>query len=199
MARTRDQNLHKRRKTQIIRAAAKCFAKKGIHQTSMQEICDAANISAGALYRYFASKDAIILSMAESEKNANEQLITHLDNSADVVEGLCQALPSIIAILSNREYGRLAIEISAETSRNPAMAKLFQSNDAQLQTAMIKALKAGQKQGTVNKDLNVKGAVYVILAMFDGITLRSTSLASPPKRKTVKSFIQFVRLFLSPV
>ncbi|VAW17178.1 hypothetical protein MNBD_ALPHA11-2105 [hydrothermal vent metagenome] len=199
MARTRDQNLHKRRKTQIIRAAASCFAKKGIHQTNMQEICEAANISAGALYRYFASKDAIILAMAESEKNANEHLITHLDNSVDVVEGLCQALPSIVAILSNREYGRLAIEISAEASRNSAMAKLFQSNDAQLQTAMIRALKAGQKQGTVNKDLNVKGAVYVILAMFDGITLRSTSLASPPKRKTVKSFIQFVRLFLSPV
>ncbi len=199
MARTRDQNLHKLRKTQIIRAAAKCFAKKGIHQTSMQEICGAANISAGALYRYFASKDAIILSMAESEKNANEQLITHLDNSSDVVEGLCQALPSIVAILSNREYGRLAIEISAETSRNPAMAKLFQSNDTQLKTAMIKALKAGQNQGVVNKDLDVKGAVYVILAMFDGITLRSTSLASPPKRKTVKSFIHFVRLFLAPV
>ncbi|MCF6326271.1 MAG: TetR/AcrR family transcriptional regulator [Devosiaceae bacterium] len=199
MARTLDQNLHKRRKTQIISAAAKCFAKKGIHQTSMQEICDAANISAGALYRYFASKDAVILAMAESEKNANEQLITHLDNSVDVVEGLCQALPSIIAILSNREYGRLAIEISAETSRNPAMAELFQSNDTQLQTAMIKALKAGQKQGTVNKDLNVKGAVYVILAMFDGITLRSTSLASPPKEKTVKSFVYFVRRFLAPV
>jgi len=198
MARTRDQNLHKRRKTQIIRAAAICFADKGIHQTSMQEICDAANISAGALYRYFASKDAIILAMAESEKNANEQLITHLSNSTDVVEGLCQALPTIVTILSNRKYGRLAIEISAEASRNPAMAELFQSNDAQLQNAMIKAFKAGQKQGTVNKDLNVKGAVYVILAMFDGITLRSTSLASPPKTKTVKSFIHFIRCFLVP-
>lgn len=42
-----------RRKEQVLRAAADGFARKGIHQTTMQDICEASGMSAGALYRYF--------------------------------------------------------------------------------------------------------------------------------------------------
>ncbi|MEE8346469.1 MAG: TetR/AcrR family transcriptional regulator [Dehalococcoidia bacterium] len=47
------------RRQQIIDAAWACFARKGYHQTTMQDICQKSVLSPGAIYRYFASKEAI--------------------------------------------------------------------------------------------------------------------------------------------
>jgi len=191
--RTRDEALHMRRKSEILSAAAKCFATKGIHQTSMQEICDTAKISAGALYRYFEGKDAIIFALAESERAANNELISHLVNSNDIVEGLCQALPAIIKILCAPQYARLAIEIGAEATRNPAIAAVFGKNEKELRIALTSTLKTGQSQGTVNPKLHAKTTAFMILAMLDGVTGRSLNKNSPSRKQIIKSMGHFLR------
>jgi len=191
--RTRDENLHKRRKSEILAAAAKCFAARGIHQSSMQEICDAAKISAGALYRYFDSKDAIIFALAESERAANAELIAHLDGSEDIVEGICQALPEILKVLCDEQYGRLALEIGAEATRNPAIAKVFEKNETELHKNFIKTLKRGQQNGSVDPKLNIQGAAFLVLAMFDGVIGRSMIKNSPSRKQIVNSMQHFVR------
>ncbi|KKK87977.1 hypothetical protein LCGC14_2747850 [marine sediment metagenome] len=47
------------RRQQIMDAAWACFARKGYHQATMQDICHESDLSPGAIYRYFASKEAI--------------------------------------------------------------------------------------------------------------------------------------------
>ncbi len=47
------------RRQQILDAAWACFARKGYHQTTMQDICEESELSPGAIYRYFPSKEAI--------------------------------------------------------------------------------------------------------------------------------------------
>ncbi len=47
------------RRQQILDAAWACFALKGYHQTTMQDICEECGLSPGAIYRYFASKEEI--------------------------------------------------------------------------------------------------------------------------------------------
>ncbi|GAA3949179.1 TetR/AcrR family transcriptional regulator [Actinomadura viridis] len=49
-----------RRRRQILDAARACFIRKGVHETSMQDIFAEAGLSAGAVYRYFKSKNEII-------------------------------------------------------------------------------------------------------------------------------------------
>ena len=43
------------RKQQIMDAAKTCFSRQGFHQTSIQDICREAELSPGAVYRYFDS------------------------------------------------------------------------------------------------------------------------------------------------
>ncbi|MEU0507047.1 TetR/AcrR family transcriptional regulator [Nocardia sp. NPDC005998] len=57
--------LAKRRAT-ILAAAAHCFATKGLHSTSMPDICTQAGMSAGGVYRYFASKEELIEELADT-------------------------------------------------------------------------------------------------------------------------------------
>lgn len=191
--RTRDEALHKRRKSEILNAAAKCFAAKGVHQASMQEICDTAGISAGALYRYFESKEAIIFALADEERAGNSELIAHLAAADDIVEGLCEAVPEIIAALGNEHYGRLAIEIGAEAARNPVIAEVFERNETELRGALVQALERGQKRGIVDPALNVQATVFLILALFDGIPGRSIFTEEVPHRQVAETLERFLR------
>lgn len=63
MPRVSEDHLAQRRR-QIVDAARRCFIRKGFHQTSMQDIFREADLSAGAVYRYFKSKNDIIRAIA---------------------------------------------------------------------------------------------------------------------------------------
>ncbi|MCL1893784.1 MAG: TetR/AcrR family transcriptional regulator [Holophagaceae bacterium] len=47
------------RRTAIVQSALKLFASKGIAETSIPDIAEAANVAVGTLYCYFASKEAL--------------------------------------------------------------------------------------------------------------------------------------------
>lgn len=56
MPKVSDAHLEARRE-QILDAAEACFSREGFHQTSMQDICREAELSPGAVYRHFSSKE----------------------------------------------------------------------------------------------------------------------------------------------
>ncbi|MFY0760482.1 TetR/AcrR family transcriptional regulator [Metabacillus dongyingensis] len=59
------QQIRDERKEQIIEAALKVFARRGIIGTKMSMIASEAGISAGLLYRYFKSKDELFTTLVQ--------------------------------------------------------------------------------------------------------------------------------------
>jgi len=53
------------RRSQILEAALRCFAQKGYHQTTMDDIVEESGLSKGTLYWYYESKREIFLSVVE--------------------------------------------------------------------------------------------------------------------------------------
>src|SRR2546421_9201477 len=70
MPKVSEEHLEARRQ-QIVDAALACFARDGFHRATMQDICREAELSPGAIYRYFDGKDAIIEAIAD-ERHARE-------------------------------------------------------------------------------------------------------------------------------
>jgi AcrR family transcriptional regulator len=91
-------------RVRIVAAARRCFSRDGFHQTSMPAIAAAAGVSVGAPYRYFASKEEIILEIAgDAFRVVFEpvgRLLAGVDEArgalglADVVVGLVESLGS---------------------------------------------------------------------------------------------------------
>ena len=67
----RSEEYRARRREQIIEAAVNCFARRGLHHTTMADIIAEAGLSAGAVYCYFASKNEIITAIA-AERHREE-------------------------------------------------------------------------------------------------------------------------------
>ncbi|MGW5571661.1 TetR/AcrR family transcriptional regulator [Nocardia thailandica] len=85
MPRVSKEHLERRRQ-QILDAAQLCFARKGFHETSMQDVFAESGLSAGAVYRYFRSKDEIIAAMVVETTGGLRAAM------ADIVRG--ETLPS---------------------------------------------------------------------------------------------------------
>ena len=67
------------RRQQILEAARACVARQGFHQTNIQDICKEAELSPGAVYRYFPSKDHIIAATRTDCQQGILDLIDSLD------------------------------------------------------------------------------------------------------------------------
>ncbi|NEW39979.1 TetR/AcrR family transcriptional regulator [Nocardia cyriacigeorgica] len=65
MPRVSEEHLERRRQ-QILAAAQRCFSRKGFYNTSMQDVFAESGLSAGAVYRYFKSKDELVAALASN-------------------------------------------------------------------------------------------------------------------------------------
>ena len=64
------QQKQQARRAEIVAAAQRCFAAKGLHGASVADIAREAGLSVGQLYRIFASKEAIIEAIVSEIVNA---------------------------------------------------------------------------------------------------------------------------------
>jgi AcrR family transcriptional regulator len=73
----------------ILSAAESVFAKKGYHETRMDDIAEAAELAKGTLYYYFKSKDKIYLHLLEREsETVYTEIKRRLSEKASFLESL---------------------------------------------------------------------------------------------------------------
>jgi AcrR family transcriptional regulator len=120
------------RRAHILAAARRCFVRDGFHQTSMQDLVREAGMSSGAVYRYFDSKDAMIVAIAEENL---DEVVAIMGESVRHGVGAGAALASALEYVGARHaedgFGAIALLVWSEALRNPALAtRLRESFDA---------------------------------------------------------------------
>jgi len=131
---------NEQRIAQILQAALQCFLAKGFHQTSMRDIAQAAGVSLGNLYNHFPGKEAIILAVAVAESEELAPLLQRLAASEGERAQVLAFLRDFHALCRQPEWATLAVEVLAESARNPAVAEAIAANRRQLQAVLAEAL-----------------------------------------------------------
>ena len=149
-----------------------CFAAKGFHGTSMQEICAQAGMSPGALYRHFPSKDAVIAAIAEQERENNRRFFQRLDVDENILETLMDTGFAWMRDVSGRQAAALCIEVLAEAHRSASIREIFQRNMQEARAALRETLARAQAVGEVDPGLDLDVAVTVFMALGDGLLAR---------------------------
>ena len=81
-----------RTRQQLLDAAAKVFARKGVAGASVEEIAEAAGYSVGALYSNFEGKDQLLVELLVAQRARRIEAITAVfaDPSQDLAAQLVQ-------------------------------------------------------------------------------------------------------------
>ena len=156
----------------VLDAAIACFTRSGFHGTSMHELCTEAGMSPGALYRYFPSKEAIIIAIVEEERAARASLLACLDDAPSFVEGLAAMGHCLFSGEMPMVCVELGPEISAEASRNPVLKAKFDEVEDEMTQAIQRAFLAAQARGEIDPAIDADAALLMINAIGDGLLLR---------------------------
>ncbi|WP_405853808.1 TetR/AcrR family transcriptional regulator [Streptomyces sp. NBC_01515] len=116
------------RRQQIVDAARARFASHGFARTSMADIVTESGLSNGAIYRYFASKDEIVVAVCEQGTEALPKTLT-----AEAVEGF---LEHVRALARDTGHARLVAQIYAEAAVSPPLAAVVQQQLAAMRAAV---------------------------------------------------------------
>jgi TetR/AcrR family transcriptional regulator, transcriptional repressor of aconitase len=163
------------RRAEILDAAETCFIRRGLHQATMHDICEESQLSPGAVYRYFDSKDDLIDAVAERRTQQEMQFI---DEAKSQTSEAAEAL----TILGDRFWGqflrpdfehwaRLDIEIWPETLRNPRHQARVREQRAMLRQALTEVCRLAIEQGTMRLEANPVAMANLLMALYRGLQL----------------------------
>jgi AcrR family transcriptional regulator len=120
------------RRQQIVEAARARFASHGFARTSMADIVTESGLSNGAIYRYFRSKDEIVVAVCEQASEALPKTLT-----SKAVNGF---LEHVRALARETGHARLVAQIYAEAAVSPTLAAVVQEQLAAMRAAIVDLL-----------------------------------------------------------
>lgn len=160
------------RQTRILDAAERVFARAGFHAATMQDVAAEAGMSPGNLYRYFASKDAIIAGMAERDRTLIAADFAELDPTKGNVLDQLETLGRKHLIEEPREKAVICMQIWAEASRNPQMASMCAEIDGTVVGGLAFAIAGAKASGELPENLDDARFLQAIFMMADGFFCR---------------------------
>lgn len=140
MARTVNLEVHARRRSEIVAAAAREFAAHGIDGTSTATICRRAGIGSGTLFHYFPAKQDIFRAIFADDQPRIALLCEQAVAANDPDAGLDLIIDDRIAELSDPLAPGLASAAVFQRDRDPQLAELLAGNDAVITGALTTLL-----------------------------------------------------------
>jgi AcrR family transcriptional regulator len=172
MARVTEAHIEARR-DQIVDAAWACFARKGYHQTTMQEIADEAGISAGAIYRYYAGKEAVLKAISERSREMSSALVaaarTMTADPLDTIEVLGRTMLSLFSEPEFKTVARVNIEIWPEILRNDELSDGLREELTFWLSAITGLFAEAQRKGELHADVDPRALATVLICAWEGM------------------------------
>jgi TetR/AcrR family transcriptional regulator, transcriptional repressor of aconitase len=168
------------RRRQILSAALRCFARQGFHRTTMQDIFREADLSPGAVYSYFKSKDELIAAIIAEMMGFIAQTATLFREP--LPEGRLrrpgEALAEMIARYQDLELGtveeraRIFPHLVGEQQRDPQLNAAVRAGIEHLRQGFEALARAAQERGELDPALEPEHFSRLAISLLQGLLLQ---------------------------
>ena len=167
------------RRDQILSAARRCFLRDGFHVTSMQDLFAESGLSSGAVYRYFGSKDEVIVAIAED--NMREVLaMIHEVATQDPGRSVGEVVAAVLTLVQARDaadgMGGMAVLVWAEALRNPSLAGQLRDLLTRMHGDLARLVADHQKAGRLPDEVAAGAIARTLVSTMAGYILQLTIL-----------------------
>ncbi|MFC9694127.1 TetR/AcrR family transcriptional regulator [Kribbella sp. NPDC056951] len=165
------------RRAQIVAAARSCVLEQGFHKTTMADVIAASELSAGAVYGYFKSKEEIVAAIAEEALSAVDELFEKVLVTDGPVHPamVLERVLNHIAEIADRPGGdvtRIGVQAWAEALRNPVVMEIAGGKYRMLRTRFTEVARRAQSDGTIDAGVDPEHVAQVLFGFVPGFILQ---------------------------
>ncbi|MFP3590766.1 TetR/AcrR family transcriptional regulator [Chryseobacterium sp. SIMBA_038] len=158
----------------ILRKAFELIYEKGYQTTSVDEIIATTQVTKGAFYYHFKTKDEMGLAIINELMRSTFQdtFIDPFQSSENPLDTIYDLMENIL--MKNEflkvEYGCPTSNFTQEMAPwNIEFTKALNKLSSEWENAMIEAIEKGKENGEVNQDVNAKGVAVFVMSGYWGI------------------------------
>jgi AcrR family transcriptional regulator len=163
------------RRQEILDAALHCFSRDGFHNTTTADIVRESGVSQGTLYLYFATKEDIVVALAD-ERHQGEAMINALaQGEQDPIRGLLALIELYGEGLTDPRriaMRRVGIQGWGEALRNERIRKSAVEGLATVRAAITRLIERGQHTGQIRAEVDAEAVARTLIATFQGLVLQ---------------------------
>jgi AcrR family transcriptional regulator len=182
-----------------VEAALRCFARNGIHPTSMQDIFAEAGLSAGAVYRYFPTKELLVGAVVDHVLGMSQRAVDPQSPEPGGQLGIDGLLERLLSVFADPGPGdqedryRLVLQIWAEAVRSPHVGQALRASTDTLREILSAQIAAGQAKGQLRADLEPATLTRTLTALFEGYAFQRAvdpAIDTDAYVRTVRALLQ---------
>jgi AcrR family transcriptional regulator len=165
------------RRQQILDAALRCFSRDGFHATTTADIVRESGVSQGTLYLYFATKEDIVVALADDRHQGEAFLSALAQSEPDPVQGLMLMIELYGKSLPDPrrlDQRRVGIQGWAEALRNPRIHASAVDGLSSVRAAIVGLIENGQRTGQIRPDAQPDALARILISVFQGLVLQMT-------------------------
>lgn len=169
------------RREHILSAARRAFLRHGFHATSMQDLFAEAQVSSGAVYRYFPGKEDIVLAIAEGNMRDVAELIRTVTEERPG-ESIGTVLAAAVELITakNRDTGLAGIGVQAwsEALSNPRIGVAFGQMLSTLRAELADVISRHQTTSALPSEPSAESLAGVMIGVLVGHLLQLAILGT---------------------
>jgi TetR/AcrR family transcriptional repressor of uid operon len=185
------------RRDHILDAAERCFARNGFHSASMQMICREAGVSAGALYIYFPSKEALIAGICERDRAEFLERFSEVASADDFLAAIDKVATHYF-IEEEVEKLALTVETGAEATRNGNVREMMLECDRAIGESFSGHLEQLARSGRIDPVLPPGDVAKLMQVLGDGLMWRRAIDPDFDATTLLPAVLQLVGLMVRP-
>jgi AcrR family transcriptional regulator len=137
----------------------------------MQDVASEAGMSAGNLYRYFPSKDAVVQGLTERDRRELAEDFAGFDASSDFMATFAR-LGRKHFENDSRDKAILCLQIWAEATRNADFGRIAAEFEADVTGRLTALLERAQAAGQIAPSAEPRAIATLICTLSDGLFVR---------------------------
>ena len=189
-----------RTRAQILQAALTCFADKGFHQTSMDDIVAESGLSKGALYWHFKSKQELFVSLIAWYMSAFGEEASHAWTDDMSATDKIRAMMMFFVDSSEQliPFFKITIDFWAQTSEDAQLRAIFDEMIDNFQQQLATLIEEGVVSGEF-QSVDIPQLALALIAALDALALYRTLLGDKiDVQSSVEALLEVVIAGLKP-
>ena len=184
----------KETKRKIIEVSETLFTENGYDSTTVQDICNKAEISKGAFFYHFPTKEFLFLEILDKYLSELDKRMYEIEKRS---KNTLKAMEEMVVILEEifiTSEGKFTIflEFLRKASKETEIMKKISYQFQKYKKYVSEMIENGKKEGSIKKEINSEFISQLIISLAIGMILKSSLFLDQENEDFSKKGIKFI-------